>query len=819
MRWRYANAIVRFAMTVDPSSLGTRLTRARAVAAFSALLLAFAGILVIVHDHYPIQHWMFWRYASYWGMSLYWSVACLTAGHAVLHRLLARTRALLEHLVMSMAMGVLVFFAGMFLAGLIGLYGSVFSVVFPAALTAAGLALERRLWLGLVRHLVRTRRPCISPSSLTWLALAAGLIGLAAIYFTILTPDNASYDARWYHLRLGEHYAGEGALRRFPEGWYQSTLPHLGSLLYCWAFQLPRTNLFDRVEICAHMEFILLLWTMASIPVLVRALVGGTRAPLAALSILLFSKIFGYDSGLTVAADHIAAFWAIPCFVALMRAWQLMSVRNSIVLALMLSGAILTKYQSMYLLPFPIAAFVLRAVWLAARSRFGRASLPAEHRWLAGPAAAALVGVVATAPHWLKNLLWYGDPFYPFLHRYLHVRPWTVDSAWYYDTLFQTQMWRATGTLGERVLASAKAMVTFSIIPNDWGTMFPKIPVFGFLFTASLLVLPFLRKARWVWALSASSLIGVFVWYWTHHQDRYLQIILPWMAAATAATMVLVWRVGLPHRVLLVALIVLQVIWGGDVYFASQHGMHADRSILPVVVRLLGEGNKGDYEDRFRFGEADLYTIGRNLEPGAKVVVHDSHLALGLKRPAVMDMCGWQGGISYGRLKSPHDLYAQLAGYGVTHLVWQTEKSRGHDSLASDLKFFWFARTYGLSPSVVGGQTVAVMPLMVDAADKFPVNVAVLACDGTYAPGVYQLDSLIVPGTGKHVPAEYPRPFLPMTESGEQQLLQVASLLVYDRECQEFSRKVDLTSWALLARRNRLSLYAPAQKPTAPTNH
>ena len=38
------------------------------------------------------------------------------------------------------------------------------------------------------------------------------------VYFLILSPDNAAYDARWKHIAVAETYAVEGGIRRFPEG-------------------------------------------------------------------------------------------------------------------------------------------------------------------------------------------------------------------------------------------------------------------------------------------------------------------------------------------------------------------------------------------------------------------------------------------------------------------------------------------------------------------------------------------------------------------------------------------------------------------------
>jgi hypothetical protein len=51
-------------------------------------------------------------------------------------------------------------------------------------------------------------------------------------------------------------------------------------------------------------------------------------------------------------------------------------------------------------------------------------------------------------------------------------------------------------------------------------------------------------------------------WYMLAHYDRYLQTLVPLMAAATAATLGRVWLLGPQARVAVVCLVSLQVVWG-----------------------------------------------------------------------------------------------------------------------------------------------------------------------------------------------------------------------------------------------------------------
>src|SRR5262249_11120061 len=138
--------------------------------------------------------------------------------------------------------------------------------------------------------------------------------------FRILAPNGIGYDARWYHLPIAEHYAAHGGVGRFDDGWYAGTLPHLASFLYTWAYLLPRPLAFHQISLAQHVEFVVFLATLAQIPILVRRLLPDTRATGSWCALFLFPGLFVFDSNLIAGADHVAALFAIPIFLALLRA-------------------------------------------------------------------------------------------------------------------------------------------------------------------------------------------------------------------------------------------------------------------------------------------------------------------------------------------------------------------------------------------------------------------------------------------------------------------------------------------------------------------
>src|SRR3954470_3689979 len=98
-----------------------RWARARQAMALLVLLGGAMALAAVGHAHYPIQHWLFWRYATYWLVGGVWLLACVSGGSWALTVLSIELPAL-ERLLFSFATGVLLFVWGMFLAGVAGMF-------------------------------------------------------------------------------------------------------------------------------------------------------------------------------------------------------------------------------------------------------------------------------------------------------------------------------------------------------------------------------------------------------------------------------------------------------------------------------------------------------------------------------------------------------------------------------------------------------------------------------------------------------------------------------------------------------------------------
>lgn len=730
-------------------------------------ILALGTVLfgAVVHRHYPIRTWLFWSYLEHSLLAGFMTLSWVLAGGALLSRLRIPLR-LGERVVMSFAVGLYLYFAVMFVAGILHLYGRAFAVLLPFAFASAGVAGTRRR---MKRYAPLVRRALSGPVR-TRSLLSAGVLlfgagGLLLVYLPTLSPLNASADARWYHLPQAEHYVAEGGISRSVEGSFTAAYPQLATIVYSWAFMLPRTSLFDRMMTAEHLEFAIFLGTLLGVGVLAARVAPRARATLAWTSVFLFPGIFLYDSNLNLGADHVLAFWAPPIFLALMRAVESPSPARGLVLGTVLAGAVLTKHQAGCLVIVPALAAMIaaltRLVTKTPRSEKASAMRCAFVVWSAV--------LILSSPHWLKNAIWYHDPLYPLLHRVLPSRPWGPDSETFFEKIFiPNNFWRPAGTFGERLLETTRALFTFSFISHDWPGMHGKVPVFGSLFTLTSLCVPFLGKRRLL-GLVVMSYAAVFIWYWGSHQDRYLQAIVPWFAAATAAVIAEVWYSGLAARASVAALVGLQIVWGGDVPFIAQSGTQR----LKLSIDLFSSGYRHASAERTDFF-APWTMLAQRIPKGAKVLLHGCVGSLGLDAMTASDF--WQGAISYGRYRSFADVNRSLRAMGVTHLLWIKDLSPGVYNVADDLVFLSFAKRYGRHAQEVYNHHVAELPRG-DIPDRPFGPVLFWGTGQSYQSGLYHMDQLTTPDPGTGLPCTYPPPF-EAAQGREKELVARAAFVV-----------------------------------------
>lgn len=773
-----------------------------------ALLAAGVWLLKAYTPHHHPAQWLVWRYSLYWALATLFVLSSLSAGHGVLSRLRQPSHDLWDHLVFSFTAGVVLFFLALFLLGVLGLYGPVTFFAVPALFLGVG---GRSLYRHVHRRWVLWRK-LSSPkaSALSWQhvpVLAFGLLGIALVYFPILSPNNVSYDARWYHLPLAERYIAEGGVVRFAEGWLASAIPHLASFIYAWGFMTPGADVFDRVGIAAHLEFVIFLFTLAGIPLLVRHLAPGRRVPLSWAGLFLFPGVLIYDSNLNLGADHVAALFAIPIWLTTMRAWRDLRPATCVELALYISGALLTKYTAAILVVLPVLLIAGRALWLGARG------VSPLGWWWRGPLACLAVGLVITSTHWLKNWVFYGDPLYPMLHRFLDAHPWNPDSE-HFLKWFQSGSWVPKGTLGEKLLALSKVLVDFSYVPHNWASQHGKWPVFGSLFTVLLLTVPFLRSPRRLLLLVASVHVSLAAWFFMHHQDRYLQVLVPQMAAVVVVITAELWSRGWLTRAAVAGVVALQLIWATTIYFIPGHSM-TRQSVYEPTAELLGSAytkKRAQHLAPFR----TMVKLGEALGPEDRVLLHYERLHFGLGRRAMLDRKPGVVGLSYGRAASVAGLWDYLRERGVTHLFHASNAlTEANESVAGELLYWTLAQFHTREVLRIGGHALRELGARPPSSATAP-KVAYFVCDGSYEHGLFALSDLTVPRAYRGADSVYPKPLRPVPAGDAQALQQAigeADFVAFQPQCQADPGDA-LKHFTRVAKRNRsISLYARTPVP------
>jgi hypothetical protein len=686
------------------------------------LVVALAGFAAHTNGFYPVREWLIFFWARAWIAGLAFGLASLAIGVKVLVLLRVRTGQILERFTLATALGVLTFALGVYVAGLLGLLGGAFFILWPLLLLLVGgpalLADFRRI----SRHLRRLGSKLLLPQSVVQ-ALAA-LLTLASVfilYLHVIPPSGVIFDARWYHLPIAESYAAAGRIRPFAEGWYLGAYPHLASLLYTWAFLAPG-ELSHHVCLAVHLEFVLLLGTAVGVSALAARLLSGARLRNGGAALFLFPCVFLPDSNLNGGADDVLAFWAAPLGLALLRYLAAAEWGDAVLLGALLGAAGLTKYQAIYSL---VAIALVLAVDLLRRRRFKPLLL------------AAATALVVSSPHWLKNWIAYGDPLYPNLHRWLPAHPFFRGAGAWLERYYWLNGSDPSHGAAQKLRGLWRGVSSFSFLPHGWAATSGGRPFFGSLFTLLLPMVLCVRPRQRVLVLVGCVHVGLAVWYFTYTYDRFLQAILPWMAACTAAIIAALWRTGRPTVRLATALLVgFQLVWGADVHFVGG-------SALKALFDHIAAGDAKTVA-RSAYPGVDLQTIGAKLHSAsAKLVGHDFYQSLGVGVQVICDNPAWQGSIDYLLLDTPERTANRWRQLGATHVLWPLQKEeRAAEDLARDAVFARAAVAFTRSPFTAAGYRVAELVRRKSPAREQPTRIAWLGCGSERALGVYTSSGL-----------------------------------------------------------------------------
>jgi hypothetical protein len=571
-------------------------------------------------------------------------------------------------------------------------------------------------------------------SVLSVAAVGVGALALGVTYLGLLSPVALNYDAQWTHLVIAQDYAREGRIFPWLANW-SNNLPHMGSVINTWAFLVPGlTEPATRWMMALHTEFAFFVWTLVGVAAAIGSMLGRAPPPAFAwLALFLFPSIFVYDSNIGASADHYLAFFCAPLFLAAVGTARTLRGRWWLLLGIVASGAMLTKLQAAYIL-VPAAALVLaallralaRSAWVARNGTVG--STATARRLLLGPLAAVGCVVVLTAPHFVKNIIYHRNPFFPFAQDLFSAsRPTIAGASLLVNNVLATWYLRPPAELGPRIRFALDGLVFFSFARGlDRG-----LPYIGSLFTLSLPLVPFLRRAGRI-RLGAVMAVGALaLWAFTYRVDRNLQTFLPLLAAVTGAVLARAWELGRAARAGVAALIAVQAVWGADLAFSGN-----DR--LNDGMALIRSGIDGSAERRFRGYNRDLINLGRALPRDAVVLLHNTHLHLGIDRKLFLDWIGFQGLIDHRTFRTSLDIYRRFKELGVTHVVYVPNQHRT-SSLQEEVLFALFFSKY---PPVGNFGAWSYLPLPSSPPPVEPAPKVVLVGSYGYQDGLYQIEDL-----------------------------------------------------------------------------
>jgi len=502
-----------------------------------------------------------------------------------------------------------------------------------------------------------------------------------------------------------------------------------------------------------QMELCVLLWTLAGISAVVARQLSAPAPRSSWAAFFLFPGFFVY--GLWGTADHIIGFFSIGIALALLQLYQRATPAAFVLLATGIAGGVLTKYQAIYA---AIPALALAAIaWALGWWRLTRAAPrapattegqaegesetiplppppppplptppPTRRELRRGPILLVAVGCALSAPHFVKNLIFHHNPVYPFAQEvFSHSTPVVTDGALYFDHGMKPQ----SGTpvaIGDRLANVVRLMTVVSLMPRDGS------PALCTLFVLLLPAAALAGRRREALVVAALGLGSMVMWAMLLLDTRHLEAFIPILAAATAAMIVKLWRLGLVARVGLVPLLALQIAWAADAPFTGglQSGVH-----------LIQRGFERSGTRVFNEYRASYVALGKATPPNAKLLIHTFGLSLGINRDIVMDSMGFQGLIDYHAMRTPRQLYDRLHALGITYTVHEAAGNYPSPTMQEDVLFHTLVARHGLPTGRFDQMVLTALPPRPPPAEA-PYNVLTLDLRHGYPDGLYPIAEL-----------------------------------------------------------------------------
>lgn len=465
------------------------------------------------------------------------------------------------------------------------------------------------------------RRALSGPRPHRVVLLAGGWVLFSLAVRAAAPPTD--WDALAYHLPIVQAFLESGPLVRL-EPWLHAGVPAHMETLYMAAMALAG----ECAPAFVHLGTLLLLLS---------SLRGAVPKAGGLACLLLMCQPAVLQAAPTAGSDlgcALFCLWAVRLWIRWVEAGERRDLAFS---GLFLGMAVSSKFVGLFAAA-PLGFLILAR---CLRLREGRAF-----------AAWAACALLAGAPWYLRNAVYWGNPFYPYLADWFSADPAMLSLAA-----------RAAAKAVEGVPKTALNLVLLPLrlvwdSPRFWAEP-------GWLWGSFLLALaagarrPGLR-ARCAAAFGAGYLL---LWFAVVQNGRLLLPVMPWLALAAAALALEAWSAG-PWRRALAA----GALAAGLAPILRSGPGTAAFAALDLVPRGAPVSGRERYKQLLVEPYESFSWMDENLPADAKVLLAGEVRGYYLRRPYVWGDPLNEVQLGYERLADARALAARLRGLGVTHV-------------------------------------------------------------------------------------------------------------------------------------------------------
>jgi hypothetical protein len=465
------------------------------------------------------------------------------------------------------------------------------------------------------------------PSLLTTLCgIALGILGVCTFVAALAPPAGLEWDSLSYHLAAPKVYLLKGRIEYLP--WdHHSNFPFLLQMLYLLLLGVGSIASAKLCHWLCGMLLVLSVHTFAK-----RFLVahhGENIAPVAAL-ITAAVPIFLWEATTAYVDLATALFTWLALYAVLLARSENAESPRLLLSAVLMGLALGTKYTVLGFWGMLLLGIAGAEVFIA--KRITPEAVKRVALW-------AIVALAIGAPWYIKNVLYTGNPVYPFAYELFGGKYWSVENAKQYAEeqarfgLGKTPLdlllspWSVTqeaGVVLERVAST----------PNQRPFIYTEYIIYGFglspVLVGLLLLVPFVR-GRLSPVAKPCLLFGLGIylfWFFVMQQTRYLIPALPALSLVAIEVLFALRPAGfrLAGRVaggFVTASVLWAIFLAGGMAFWGVSGLPGV-SYPPVWSVVSGQESRDDYI-RKRFpglGGASLW-INANTPKESKVALFE----------------------------------------------------------------------------------------------------------------------------------------------------------------------------------------------------